>query len=95
MKDAKQKVLDGELLSSNEVQDLIWDCEVDLEEGENRRWSRTNVSVIEINGRYFSLEWEEGLTEYQENEYPEQTAVEVEKVEKQIVVTSWEIKEKK
>ena len=38
-----------------------------IEEGENRRWSRTVTSIAKINGRYFKILWEEGLTEYQDN----------------------------
>ena len=38
-----------------------------IEEGENRRWSRTATSIAKINGRYFKILWEEGLTEYQDN----------------------------
>ena len=38
-----------------------------IEEGENRRWSRPVTSIAKINGRYFKILWEEGLTEYQDN----------------------------
>lgn len=37
--------------------------------GENRRWSRTNTVITEINGRFFKIEYEEGLTECQEDTY--------------------------
>lgn len=41
--------------------------------GENRRWTREVTSIISIpvnNGeRLFAIYWDEGLTEYQENEY--------------------------
>lgn len=51
-----------------------------VEEGENRRWSRLMTSIAEINGRYFKIYWEEGLTEYQDDCCLEQP-VEVEKIE--------------
>lgn len=40
---------------------------VEVIEGENRRWSRSMTTIIEISGRYFKIYWEEGLTEYQDN----------------------------
>lgn len=51
-----------------------------VEEGDNRRWSRSVVSIAEINGRYFKIYWEEGLTEYQDDCCYDQP-IEVEKVE--------------
>ena len=38
-----------------------------IEEGESRRWSRTVISIATVNGRYFKILWEEGLTECQDN----------------------------
>lgn len=90
----KQKLLNNEELTSEEVEKLVLEYEYDLIEGEDRRWSRTNETIIEIDGRYFSVEWEKGLTEYQENEYYSQVAVEVEKKERIITQTYWEKKEK-
>ena len=40
-------------------------CGEIIDQGENRRWSRTIVSVVEVGGRYFEILWEEGLTENQ------------------------------
>ena len=65
---------------------------VETYEGENRRWSRTNINIFEADGRYFQIEWEEGLTEYQENEAYRQIAKECEKVEKTIVTVSYVVK---
>ena len=53
---------------------------VEVIEGENRRWSRSMTTIIEISGRYFKIYWEEGLTEYQDDCCFEQPA-EVEKIE--------------
>ncbi len=40
---------------------------------ENRRWTRGAVSIVSIpvdgGERLFAIYWDEGLTEYQENEY--------------------------
>jgi len=57
--------------------------------GEDRRWSRTNTTIVKIDNKFYSIYWEQGLTENQENEYEAQDAPEVQQVEKTIVVTNW------
>ena len=39
-----------------------------IEEG---RWNKSKVSIIEHEGKFYAVKWYEGLTEYQEDEYPE------------------------
>jgi len=51
-------------------------------EGENRRWTRTNEIILKADGRFFSITFEDGLTEGQEDEFYEQVADEVERKEK-------------
>ena len=64
----------------------------DVEYGENRRWSRTVTTEVEYDGRFFIINWEEGLTESQENEFYDQP-YEVEKItETQTVVATKYIK---
>ena len=91
------KIDAGEKLTESELRELRWEFnEVETIYGENRRWSRSVRSILEIGERYFALDWEEGLTECQENEFYNQL-VEVEKKEytKTITVTEWnEIKKK-
>lgn len=76
-------------LTESEIREILG-CEIESEYGDNRRWSRSVTTISQIGDRYFSTDWEEGLTEYQQNEYYEQP-VEVEKVtyEKTIIVTEW------
>ncbi len=64
--------------------------EVDNIENDSGRWTTHMTTVFEIGGRYFAIDWDRGLTEYQENEYWNQP-VEVTKrqYEKTIVVTEW------
>jgi integrase len=84
-----KKILDGEKLSEKELR-KITGFEIDREEGENRRWSRTVTSILHMCGRYFALVWEEGLTEYQDNEYYNQPYEVVKKTyQKTITVTEW------
>lgn len=87
----EEKVLNGEELSKDELSFLIHDYEVETEFGENRRWSRGATTISEVQGRFFMTSWENGLTEYQDNEYYDQPT-EVQKVttEKTITVTEWQ-----
>ena len=86
-----QKIDSGERLSEEELQSLVFEGnEVSTKKGENRRWSRTVDTVIELNGRFFMIEWDEGLTECQENEFYEQPyEVTPREYEKTITVTDW------
>lgn len=66
-----KKIDNGESLSENELSEI---CEYSIQRdyGENRRWQRSVYDILEIKGRYFALEWEEGLTEYQEDSFMKQ-----------------------
>ena len=85
-----KKIDSGEELTRSELCDIIFEFKVENKKGENRRWSRSVRTISKIGDRYFSTNWEQGLTECQEDEYWEQP-VEVEKVtyEKIIIVTEW------
>jgi hypothetical protein len=78
--------------TEQEAKELIWDSEVDREEGDDRRWSRSINSIVQTDdGKYYSIDWEQGLTECQENEYYAGEYPEVEKktYKKTITVTEW------
>ena len=54
--------------TAEEAQDLVYEHEIDREEYEDRRWSRTVYSVVKSDdGKLYGIVWELGLTEYQEN----------------------------
>lgn len=84
------KIDNNELLSERELRELVSEFSVDSECGDNRRWTRTVTTIVELCGRFFSIDWEEGLTECQENEFNSQP-IEVYKntYEKTITVTEW------
>ena len=85
------KIDSNEKLDENELHSLLWEFdEVETIRGENRRWSRSVRSIVKIGERYFALDWEQGLTECQDNEFDNQP-IEVEKKEypKTIIVTEW------
>lgn len=48
-----------------EIVDTIYDDELN-------RWSRNAQTIIKYKNKYYSILWEEGLTEYQDNEFYEQ-----------------------
>ena len=58
--------------------------------GDNLRWSREVKTICQLGDRYFCLNWNQGLTEMQEDEYDYQPyEVERHTYEKTIVVTEW------
>lgn len=84
------KIINGEELTKKELSELVFGFGVETDYGENRRWSRTNTTIFCLKDRFFSVCWEEGLTEYQENEFYEQPfEVKRNTYEKTIMVTEW------
>ncbi len=80
--------------TADEVRDKVFGEDEDgrvVEEidGEDRRWSRTNITIVEHKDKFYSLYWEHGLTENQDNEFEDQDAPEVKQVEKTTIVKSW------
>ena len=69
-----QKIDQGKDLSEYELRELVWgyECHKYREIGDDRRWSRTITSYIQLGERWFEIQWEEGLTEVQENSYYDQ-----------------------
>lgn len=85
-----KKIEAGEHLTESELRKLVFNFnEVYREEGEDRRWSRSVLSVIDVNDELYAIEWEEGLTENQENSFYEQPyRVELKKEEVTIIKTT-------
>lgn len=88
-KEMVAKIDAGEALTRSELDALI-EYELEHETGDNDRWTRSVASIIELCGRHFSLTWQEGLTEYQENSFFNQPyEVWEHTYEKTITVTEW------
>lgn len=87
-KEMFQKIKNGIDLSENELNELVYYSVKDIE-GEDRRWSRGVTSILDIDGETYILNWEKGLTEYQENEFYEQP-VKV-RIEKKTKVVTMEV----
>lgn len=88
-----EKIDKGIDLTERELRTFVFEVgkEVYREEGENCRWSRSVFVVKQVDDRFFSITYEEGLTECQENEYYCQpTEVVKHEYQKTITVTEWE-----
>lgn len=88
-----KQIDDGEEVDSRHIRELVFNNSVENIYGENRRWSRSVTTIFELCGRYFSIDWEEGLTECQDNEFYNQP-VEVFRNTKVVVTlsNSWDSK---
>ena len=95
--DFLEKYDSGYKFSSSELREICFELiEVESEYGENLRWVRPVTRIYQVGNRYFCLEWFEGLTESQEDEFWEQPyEVEKKEYEKTITVTEWIKKEGK
>lgn len=84
----------GAILNEDELQELAYYMGIDDEYGENRRWSRWRKTIVDLCGRYFAIEWDEGLTEMQPDEFYEQPyEVNLNEYDKVIHVKEWVKKE--
>ena len=85
-----RKIDNKEKLDESEISDLVFCYEVETKYSENRRWSRSATTIVKLGDRYFRIEWENGLTENQPNEfYKQPTEVELKEYEKPIIVKEW------
>lgn len=80
--------------TAEEVQNMVYDNNMDAEvietiDGEDRRWSRTNTTIVKRGNKFYSLYWEQGLTENQPNDFEDQDAPDVRQVEKTVIEKSW------
>ena len=73
-----------------ELSDLRWEfTEVCVKYGENHRWNRPATTIFKVEDRLFALDWWQGLTEMQENEFYDQP-YEVKEVKKMVEITKYE-----
>ena len=69
----------------------IWlkDEAVAVEEGESRRWLKTIGLIVKRDNKYYSLYFNQGLTECQKDEFEDQDAPEVKLIEETVVIKKW------
>lgn len=83
-----KKLQSNEHLDEYEIREVTFSFpEVHREEGEDRRWSKSILSVLDIMGELYAIEWEQGLTENQDNQFYEQPYLVELKTEEVVVKT--------
>lgn len=82
------KIDSCEKLTEEELQELVWEYEVDKEYGEDHRWTKEVLSIVKLGDRHFGIDWQKGLTEMQENEFHDQP-YEVKQIERVVVTKEW------
>lgn len=94
-KSIEEKLEDGDYLSEDEIEQLCWDypC-VYQEEGDSGRWTTFITTVVEVNGKNYAINWQRGLTEYQENIFDNQP-YECEITKEEVTITKTIINEVK
>lgn len=80
-----KKIDSGVDLTDNELEDFQSYSMEDID-GEQHRWTQDVESIIECDGRLFSLIWSQGLTEQCESFYCDQP-IEIKKVETKKTIT--------
>ena len=86
MSEIKNKILNGIELTSEDFFSILWGEVEDVEVVESiieeeQRWSVLKKVIFKTDERFFRVYCDSGATEYQEDEFFEQSAVEVEKKE--------------
>ena len=85
-----QKIDNKEELTEDELSHLVYEFDKEKDYGENERWTRSVTTIVELCDRTFAVNWEEGLTEDQPDEfYSQPYEVELREYEKTITVREW------
>ena len=78
----------GYEFSESELSELAYENSISTEYGDKLRWVRPVTTIIEFDDRYFQIDWYEGLTEMQPDEFFDQPfEVKKESHEETITVT--------
>ena len=82
-----ERLIKKEHLSEHEIRTLLNDFEQDnlRIEGDSFRWTQSISSIVKIKDKYFEIDWDAALTEYQENFYPYQPFEVEPKVETKVI----------
>lgn len=89
--DMLARIDSSEKLTEKELSTLVYEFkEVAEIEGDHRRWAQSMQTIVQLGERLFSITWDRGLTENQEDEFYDQPVeVEPRTYEKTITVTEW------
>ena len=93
MSGLEQRLYNGEQnFTEDELSELCHEYG-DNEQDGSGRWTAYITSIIQVEDKFFQINWEQGLTEYQEDSFGNQPQ-EVEPYEETIVVTKYKLKNK-
>lgn len=89
-KEMLYKIDNGKNLTDKEFSKLVYNYSISDEDIEQRRWTMSTYTVCKLADRYFGIDLERGLTEYQDDSFP-YPLEEVKKhtYEKAVTVTEW------
>lgn len=87
----EEKLTQGYELHQDEIRELVYTMpRIHQEEGEDGRWHRAMVTVIDVNGQAYAVHWDKALTEHQQDQAFEQPK-KVEVKEKEVTIIKKEI----
>ena len=66
------KFLSGEPFSEEEIENILMSYTIAEKRRKWQRWSQPITSIVSLCGHTFQIDWRNGLTEEQDNEYPNQ-----------------------
>lgn len=89
-KETLYKLDNEENLTDEELSKLVYNYSISEEDIEQGRWTMSTYTVCKLADRYFGIDWQRGLTEYQDDSFP-YPPKEVRKhtYEKTVTVTEW------
>lgn len=89
-KETLYKLDNEENLTDEELSKLVYNYSISEEDIEQGRWTMSTYTVCKLADRYFGIDWQRGLTEYQDDSFP-YPPKEVKKhtYEKTVTVTEW------
>lgn len=86
-----KKIANKEQLTAEDVEMLIYEDGFNIETVviDKYDWTELVNTIIELDGKYYRVYWEQALTENQEDYFESQLAIEVEKKKKVIETHEW------
>jgi hypothetical protein len=87
------KIEQGLMLNEKEIWEVLWESDEVSEEceevGHRGRWNEEVYYVFKLRGKLYRINYSRGLTESQENYYPDQVAVRVVKQKRVIEIVEY------
>ena len=90
MKEILERLNKHEDLEEYEIENLVYNYNIHEEIDDRGRWEDYMFTVVEVEGRYFGINWNRGLTEQQEDSFMDQPyEVKKKTITKTITVDEW------